>query len=195
MNVPVDRYPVKVTPRDAAGTRAKILGVARELFLAQGYAGTSIADIAGRLGVTKGALYYHFESKEQILDALVAEPAAALSRIAELASQRPPLPPADILAAVIDLQADHPAAYLTLLTEDPSLRGEYEWRHDFEGKNSQIIAALAGPSPRPAGLIRARMAVTAAKAGATDALRLGHGRLPPDIREEILAAALGALGP
>jgi hypothetical protein len=38
------------------------------------------------------------------------------------------------------------------------------------------------------------MAVTAAKAGATDALRLGHGCLPPDIREAILAAALGALG-
>jgi AcrR family transcriptional regulator len=45
---------------DDPGTRARILAIALELFAEQGFAGTSVADIAGRLGTTKAALYYHF---------------------------------------------------------------------------------------------------------------------------------------
>ncbi|MBO0820331.1 MAG: TetR family transcriptional regulator, partial [Nocardiopsaceae bacterium] len=39
--------------RDVSATRVKILEIASELFTAKGYAGTSISDIAGRLGSTK----------------------------------------------------------------------------------------------------------------------------------------------
>ncbi len=55
---------------DAASTRERILDVALELFSDQGYDGTSLREIAERLGVTKAALYYHFASKEDILMAL-----------------------------------------------------------------------------------------------------------------------------
>jgi AcrR family transcriptional regulator len=55
---------------DANSTRERILDVALDLFVAQGYDGTSLRQIAERLGVTKAALYYHFESKEDILRAL-----------------------------------------------------------------------------------------------------------------------------
>jgi AcrR family transcriptional regulator len=51
-------------------TRERILDVALELFNEQGYEGTSLREIAERLGVTKAALYYHFKSKEEILLAL-----------------------------------------------------------------------------------------------------------------------------
>jgi AcrR family transcriptional regulator len=50
-----------------AETRAKILEVALELFTEQGYDKTSLRDISGRLGITKAALYYYFERKEDIL--------------------------------------------------------------------------------------------------------------------------------
>jgi AcrR family transcriptional regulator len=66
--------------RDRRGTRPAILGAAQELFAAHGYAGTSVADIAGRLGMSKAALYYHFRSKTEILQALLEEPVAAYSR-------------------------------------------------------------------------------------------------------------------
>jgi AcrR family transcriptional regulator len=52
-------------------TRQRILDVSAELFVEQGYDGTSLREIAERLGVTKAALYYHFSSKEQILRALL----------------------------------------------------------------------------------------------------------------------------
>jgi AcrR family transcriptional regulator len=55
---------------DANSTRERILDAALELFVAQGYDGTSLRQIAEQLGVTKAALYYHFESKEDILRAL-----------------------------------------------------------------------------------------------------------------------------
>jgi AcrR family transcriptional regulator len=52
---------------DQTDTRERILDVALELFKEQGYDGTSLREIAERLGVTKAALYYHFERKEDIL--------------------------------------------------------------------------------------------------------------------------------
>jgi AcrR family transcriptional regulator len=55
---------------EANSTRERILDVALDLFLAQGYDGTSLRQLAEQLGVTKAALYYHFESKEDILRAL-----------------------------------------------------------------------------------------------------------------------------
>jgi AcrR family transcriptional regulator len=48
-------------------TRERILDVALELFNEHGYDKTSLREIAERLGVTKAALYYHFERKEDIL--------------------------------------------------------------------------------------------------------------------------------
>ncbi|MGH9080899.1 MAG: TetR/AcrR family transcriptional regulator [Acidimicrobiales bacterium] len=51
-------------------TRARILEVALDLFIDQGYDKTSLREIAGRLGLTKAALYYHFHSKQDILLAL-----------------------------------------------------------------------------------------------------------------------------
>lgn len=55
-------------------TKERILEVARELFTEQGYDATSLRQIAERLGFTKAALYYHFQSKEQLLQTLL-EPA------------------------------------------------------------------------------------------------------------------------
>lgn len=48
-------------------TRERILDIALELFTEHGYDKTSLRDIAERLGMTKAALYYHFERKEDIL--------------------------------------------------------------------------------------------------------------------------------
>src|SRR5262245_36680593 len=51
-------------------TRERILDVALDLFVRKGYAETSLREIAAELGFSKAALYYHFESKQDILMAL-----------------------------------------------------------------------------------------------------------------------------
>jgi AcrR family transcriptional regulator len=58
----------KTEPRPERGaTRERILEVALELFNERGYDKTSLREIAERLGITKAALYYYFERKEDIL--------------------------------------------------------------------------------------------------------------------------------
>ena len=47
-------------------TRLALLSAARELFGEQGYAATSIEEVAGRAGVTKGAVYHHFGGKSEL---------------------------------------------------------------------------------------------------------------------------------
>ena len=52
-------------------TRERILETALELFSQCGYLGTSMSDIAKELGITKGALYKHYASKQEILDSII----------------------------------------------------------------------------------------------------------------------------
>ena len=51
-------------------TRERIEQVALKLFVGRGYEKTSLREIAERLGVTKAALYYHFNTKEDILGSI-----------------------------------------------------------------------------------------------------------------------------
>ena len=55
----------------AGNTKERILETALELFAQSGYLGTSMSDIAGELGITKGALYQHYTSKQDILSSIV----------------------------------------------------------------------------------------------------------------------------
>lgn len=52
-------------------TKERILETALELFAQSGYLGTSMSDIAARLGITKAALYKHYAGKQEILDRIV----------------------------------------------------------------------------------------------------------------------------
>lgn len=47
-------------------TRSSILGAAAQRFAEQGYDGTGVAEICERAGVSKGAFYYHFGSKQAV---------------------------------------------------------------------------------------------------------------------------------
>ncbi len=63
---------IKQSPKLPAKERKRqLLQAARRLFVAKGYRGTSINEIASEAGVTKGAVYFHFHSKEDILLGLV----------------------------------------------------------------------------------------------------------------------------
>lgn len=55
----------------AAATRDQIVDAADRLFYRHGYEHTSFADIAGAVGLSRGNFYYHFKSKDAILDAVI----------------------------------------------------------------------------------------------------------------------------
>lgn len=52
-------------------TRARIIEAADELFYRQGYEHTSFSDIADTVQISRGNFYYHFKSKDEILDAVI----------------------------------------------------------------------------------------------------------------------------
>jgi AcrR family transcriptional regulator len=52
-------------------TKEKIVNAARQLFQEEGYDATSIASILKKIGMSKGGLYHHFKSKEEIADAII----------------------------------------------------------------------------------------------------------------------------
>jgi TetR/AcrR family transcriptional regulator, cholesterol catabolism regulator len=61
-------YPVPFMTRDTlTGSRQEILRTAARLFQQQGYDATSMNDVAAALKLSKGGLYHHFQSKDEIL--------------------------------------------------------------------------------------------------------------------------------
>lgn len=57
--------------KEAQERRNEILDVAEALFNEQGYDATSTNDILKKIGIARGTLYYHFESKEAIMDGII----------------------------------------------------------------------------------------------------------------------------
>ena len=208
----------------ASGTRQRILDIARELFARQGFTGTSIADIAGELGTTTAALYYHFRSKADILNALLAEPMVAYSRIIETLESGNPSAE-DLLSAFIDLTVDS-RELAAIIDRDPAVLAmiDEQLSRTSEEMTQQVMAALAGPGADRASLIRANAAFSVIKGATMAALyretvrpgvsepgvsepgaskpgvsepgvsEPGASVLDPADRAEILDAALRALG-
>ena len=57
--------------KDAKERKNEILDVAERLFCTKGFDNTSTNDILKEIGIARGTLYYHFKSKEEILDAMI----------------------------------------------------------------------------------------------------------------------------
>lgn len=58
-------------PRDGSATREKIMEVGQQLLLEHGYGGMSVDQVLAGSGITKGAFFYHFKSKNELAQALL----------------------------------------------------------------------------------------------------------------------------
>lgn len=111
-------------------TRAALIAAGRELFGAHGYAGTPTADIVEAAGVTRGALYHHFDGKEGLFEAVYdAVEAEATERIAAAALAEED--PYEGLLVGVDAFLDHcvldPAVRRIALVEAPTVLGWDRW--------------------------------------------------------------------
>jgi len=134
----------------SGSTREKILDVALDLFTDQGFDGTSMREIAGRLGITKPSIYYHFASKEDILLALHTRThelsKAALSR---LASQPLTLHTwGSALDELLDPMAAHRKLFLMHDRNQAAVEKLHRKDHEDEHDDFQqrLQQALADPS-------------------------------------------------
>ena len=141
--------------RDGQATRERILEVANELVLKHGFAATSLEQILQRAGVTKGAFFHHFESKEELATALVDRYLVTEQDLVEATLRRAERLSSDPLQQVLialglleemfaKLDAPHPgclvASYLyqnDLMTAETTAKSREAflvWRHDIAGK-------------------------------------------------------------
>lgn len=154
------------TPRNAEDTRARVLDTAARLFNERGYRGATMRSIAQAAGIEAGSLYYHFGSKEELLnmvfelcmgEALNAVK-QAVARLPHTATWRERLHAA-IRAhlEVLFRRGDYTSANIRIFAQAPQrvrthcgkLRGEYEnyWRDLLI---EAVCAGEAGPTVNPA---------------------------------------------
>jgi AcrR family transcriptional regulator len=74
---------------NTGNTRTRIQSVAIELFTEHGYEKTSLREIAERLSVTKAALYYHFKSKDDIVNSFVEDRLDRLDALIKQGEEQP----------------------------------------------------------------------------------------------------------
>ncbi|MCU7933900.1 MAG: TetR/AcrR family transcriptional regulator [Candidatus Thiodiazotropha sp. (ex Dulcina madagascariensis)] len=67
-----------------AAVRQRIVDTADQLFYRQGYESTSFSDIADAMGISRGNFYYHFKSKDEILNAVIH---ARVTRFTEMLNE------------------------------------------------------------------------------------------------------------
>ncbi len=142
-------------------TRQRILDIAVDLFIEQGYAGTSVRDISERLGMTKGSLYYHFASKEDVLTALIAP---LVDDIDNFLASAGPEPTRELVERLVDLLDLH-GVLLRSLMGDPSVLHGMAIKASMPGRIAQLRRALSG-SDEPGELLRGRCALGVIHAGA-----------------------------
>jgi AcrR family transcriptional regulator len=91
--------------RRGEDARVDLKETAIDCFARFGYQGTSIDRIAREAGVTKGAIYYHYKDKNDLLLAAVADRIKAFEHRVETACQG--VPPAEALQRVAAVSIDH----------------------------------------------------------------------------------------
>jgi len=90
----------RCTKEEALKTRDHILDAAERVFFEKGVSRTSLADIAQAAGVTRGAIYWHFENKGDVFNAMIERVALPLDEL-KAASIAPDEP--DPLGRIRDL--------------------------------------------------------------------------------------------
>jgi AcrR family transcriptional regulator len=137
----------------ASSTRARIIASARRLFAANGYEGTSTETVLEESGVSRGALYHHFENKEAlfaaVLEAVEVDITDATTRAR--ANVTDPLEALRVAFAAFLELAREPEVRQIVLIDAHSVVGWQKWREIEERHASLIeVAFLVARSPDPA---------------------------------------------
>jgi AcrR family transcriptional regulator len=187
---------------ETGSRRHAIDEVASELFRANGYAATSVRDIAKALDIQAASMYAHVASKEDVLWSIVDGAASAFERAAD-AAEADTSDAVDRLAALVE-------AHVEVVTADPERSSVFatEWRHlrgdrraaiadrrdTYEGRFRRAIAdGIAIGVFRSTDPALAAAFLLTALNGIASWYRT-DGRLSPDrIADHYVELALGAL--
>lgn len=197
---------LRETTDKAEATRQSIIEAAARIFRRDGYAGARLTDIAAEIGMKAGSLYYHFASREDLVEAVMA---AGTRRTRAVVAHRLAELPADAdhmtrIATAIEAhfvmviaQEDIASATIKLIWEAPhALREKVLAEQRSYGNLWRDLLTEA----RDAGALRAdvdlsvvRMAIMGALNWAADWFKPDR-KSPEAVARDITAMILGGLG-
>jgi AcrR family transcriptional regulator len=182
--------------------REELLAAALRVFARRGYAAAGVDEIAAEAGYSKGALYWHFAGKEELLMTLLEERVDAPTRaLLTLLEAAPPdrdmaIEATQAFSALISEQRDAvllEREHWSLAIRDPELRARYAERQaELRGRLALALQARARhlgapPMPMPAeDLARVVM-------GIISALAIDELVEPHSVRAELVGETLATL--
>ena len=106
------------TKEEAQATRSRILDTAELVFEQRGVSGTSLNEIAKAAGLTRGAIYWHFQNKADLFNAMMERATLPLEQADIAGFKGPDTTPARICAGFVDV--------LHRVAHDPQLRRVFD---------------------------------------------------------------------
>ena len=133
----------------ARQTREAILAIALKLFAERGYDATSLQDIADEMGLTKAAVYYHYNAKLELLHA-ICEPVekamtAVIDRAAQLRTRRQKI---DAMVNGFANIMIEKRAVMRVLANDPVMNGQMKLIK-VDALFDRAVRVLYGDDPTP----------------------------------------------
>jgi AcrR family transcriptional regulator len=165
----------KVSQQHRDARREQILAAARRCFLRDGFHATSMQDLFAEAGLSSGAVYSYFASKDDVIVAIAEENMRGVTEmIRAIATQRPARPAGAVLADVMDM----------LRAKDTQ---------DGLAKLTVIVWSEALRNPSLAARFSAL--VTQLRANLAEVIQQSRGNLPGDLSADVLATTLLSLVP
>jgi AcrR family transcriptional regulator len=155
-------------------TRDRIRATALEIFSERGWEGATLREIADRLGITRPALYYHFASKEAILDSIHDELARSVDEIIEWAGTQPAgaATRASVLDRLSALLVGQWGPFMHFAQREDDAMRALKGTAAFI-KRMNALGDILSPEDTVAGRIRARLALDALFMAGARSERLG----------------------
>jgi len=165
----------KVSQQHRDLRREQILAAARRCFLRDGFHATSMQDLFAEAGLSSGAVYGYFASKDDVIMAIAEENLLGVTEMVYSVAARPPGRPAgDVLADVMDMLRARDAA---------------------DGLGKLTVIAWSEALRNPSLAARFAALITQVRARLAEVIRQSPGNLPDGVPADVLATALLSLVP
>jgi len=137
----------------------RIARLALARFRVGGFVGTSIADLAGALGVSKAAIYYHYRSKDALLHRLIDPLLDAIDACIH-DHTTPVRTPRQLLGAYLAVLLAH-REVVPLIATDVAVLNHPKIGPRLRAQNQQLRTLLTAPDTSPLARLRAEAALGA----------------------------------
>ncbi|KAA0115932.1 TetR/AcrR family transcriptional regulator [Mycolicibacterium sp. P9-22] len=172
-------------------TRQRLIEVAIELFRRHSIAGTSLQMISDELGLTKSAIYHHFRTRDELLEAVLDPLIDQVRQLVEQAgAHRGAKAQADAMLVGFATLAVSNRTLFPVLTGDPSVGELLRTKQEWGAIVARQMELLAAAEPGTAGQVRAAIVMS----GISAAVGIGYEADEQELVQELIAAGRRTLG-